>query len=120
MESAQQITFTAIFALCLLGLAVYFVSLTASAWRQIASPFFRVALVAGCMCFWSLGAVGFSECCVSWARQFRHTQVAYDFRQISGLFLCIAAATFVISFAGVAFGMAESALRGRKPSNQAL
>ena len=120
MDNAQELLFAAIFALLLAGLAVYFVYLIRSTWQRIGSVFFRTAVVAGCTWVWSLGAAGFSEYCGSWARACRHTRFAYDLRQVCGLFLFISLATFVISVAALIIGITESALRGRRPSNQTL
>ena len=120
MESTQEILFAAIFALLLVALAVYFAYLVRSAWRRVASVFFRIAVLTGCAWVWSLCAAGFAEYCGSWARHFHHTQIAYDLRQVSGIFLFLALGTFIISLAGFAIGITESLLRGHKPSNQSL
>jgi hypothetical protein len=117
MDSAQEILFAAIFALLLVALAVYFVYLIRLAWRRVASVLFRTAALTGCTFAWSLAVAGFVEYCGSWARSFRHPQVAYDLWQISGIFLFVALATFAVSFVSVVLGIAESALRGHKPSN---
>src|SRR5438034_8818457 len=115
MMSAQEVLFAAMFAAALIALAVYFVYLSAFvAWRRLASPFFRIAVSTSCAWFWWLCAAGFLEYCGAWARRSRHTHVWQEFHQASGVFLAVALGTFVISFAGVAIGVTESLLRGRR------
>ena len=112
MVSAQEIMFAAVFAATLIGLAVYFIRLSAVvAWRRVASPFFRAAVITSCTCLWSLCAVGFVEYCAGWARQVHHTHVSQVLRSASGVLLAVAVATFVISFAAGVIGFAESSLR---------
>jgi hypothetical protein len=120
MESAQEIVFVSIFAVTLLGLAVYFVHIALVASRQLASPFFRAAVITTCTWIWCLGAVGLIACCESWARQFRHTHVALVLHDVMGVLLFFALGTFVISFAALAIGITETLLRSRQPSNQSL
>src|SRR5436853_1905458 len=104
MESAQEILFVAIFALLLGGLAVYFRYLVGVVWRRVGSIFLRTGVLAACTCVWSLGASGLAEYCGSWARALRQTQVAYDLRQVGGVFLMISLASFVASIAGAIIG----------------
>jgi hypothetical protein len=115
---AQEFLFASIFALLIAALAVYFAFIIRLAWRRVASVFFPLAGIAGCAWFWSLCAAGFVEYWAWCARHFRHTQVAYDPCQVSGVFIFLAAGAFMISFAGLVLGITEALLRRRKSSNQ--
>ena len=114
MVNAEEILFASMFAAALIGLAVYFVYLSAFVgWRRLASPFFCVAVITSCAWLWSLCAAGFMAYCSSSALQLRHTHASSVLWDIMGVFLFVALGAFLISFAALAIGLTESLLRGR-------
>ena len=112
---AQEVLFAVTFAVALVGLAVYFVYLSAFvAWRRLTSLFLRIAVISGCTWFWSLCAAGFAEYCGASLRPAKHMHIELYSPELTGVLLFISLFTFIISLAALALGLAEFLLRGRR------